>query len=769
MKRQLQRNLAAAVLFGIWTAPGPAQEPPAATPPAPSQGTTADADLSARFRCPESYATDQERSSAWQELWRTMAERHPGLTREQALEAWNDLLRTHACTAVIEDSIVVTGGLPSEPAPVIFDRGATVHTLSSEQIELLPQGEDAPFQQVLLRIPGVVQDSFGEVHVRGEHGNLQYRINGILLPESLNGFAQQVDTRFIASVTLSDGSLPAEFGFRNSAVVDLTAKRGDQLHGGEVSLSGGTYSTLQPSMQYGNSAGPFEYYAAGSYKQTGLGVENPSSSSRPLHDDSSQERGFSFLAYQIAPSRRLSLIASASLAAFEIPTVPGLRPSFVVAGAEGQDSARLTDSQRERNGYVVLADQEIHGNLQFEAAAFGRYGNVAFSPDTTGDLVFSGVASRVDQNFLSQGLQLDASYASSDPHKVGAGVLLTREKADRSTDSAVFPTDVAGQQASAVPLHIFDAGTLYGVLTGIYLQDEWRPLGHLTVSYGLRYDRSDAFLRESQLSPRLSCVWAAGDRSTFHLGYARYFTPPSLQFIPPDSVALFRGTTNAPETLADSPPRAERADTFDLGLSRQMLPGWQVALDGFFKQATNLIDLGQFGRALLLAPFNYRKARVDGAEISTTVRAGGFAAYGNAAYVFTQAREITSAQFEFPLAELEYIRQHYIRLDHEGEISGSAGAAYTWRTTRAFVDLLYCSGLRRGFANLDKLPAYEVVNLGIEETLPMPGAGVALKLRLEVANLFDQIYPLRDGTGIGIAASQYGPRRSLFSGLALLF
>jgi outer membrane receptor protein involved in Fe transport len=77
--------------------------------------------------------------------------------------------------------------------------------------------------------------------------------------------------------------------------------------------------------------------------------------------------------------------------------------------------------------------------------------------------------------------------------------------------------------------------------------------------------------------------------------------------------------------------------------------------------------------------------------------------------------------------------------------------------------------LRRGFANLDKLPAYEVVNLGIEQTLPMPGAGVALKLRLEVANLFDRIYPLRDGTGIGIAASQFGPRRSLFGGLALLF
>jgi outer membrane receptor protein involved in Fe transport len=48
-------------------------------------------------------------------------------------------------------------------------------------------------------------------------------------------------------------------------------------------------------------------------------------------------------------------------------------------------------------------------------------------------------------------------------------------------------------------------------------------------------------------------------------------------------------------------------------------------------------------------------------------------------------------------------------------------------------------------------------------------AGLAVKLRLDVANLFDQVYRLRDGTGIGISASQYGPRRGLYAGAALLF
>ncbi len=136
--------------------------------------------------------------------------------------------------------------------------------------------------------------------------------------------------------------------------------------------------------------------------------------------------------------------------------------------------------------------------------------------------------------------------------------------------------------------------------------------------------------------------------------------------------------------------------------------------------------------------------------------------------MFTQARDIESAQFEFPVAELAFVRTHDIRLDHEGEVSASAGAAYGLGAARIFVDLLYCSGLRRGFANQQKLPAYYPVNLGFESTLAVVSAGLVVKLRLEVANLFDQVYRLRDGTGIGISASQYGPRRGLYAGATLL-
>ena len=58
------------------------------------------------------------------------------------------------------------------------------------------RASNAPLNQVLLRAPGVVQDSFGQLHVRGDHGNLQYRLDGVQLPEGLSLFSNVLATRY---------------------------------------------------------------------------------------------------------------------------------------------------------------------------------------------------------------------------------------------------------------------------------------------------------------------------------------------------------------------------------------------------------------------------------------------------------------------------------------------------------------------------------------------------------------------------------------------
>ena len=38
-------------------------------------------------------------------------------------------------------------------------------------------------------------------------------------------------------------------------------------------------------------------------------------------------------------------------------------------------------------------------------------------------------------------------------------------------------------------------------------------------------------------------------------------------------------------------------------------------------------------------------------------------------------------------------------------------------------------------------------------------------VRLDVINAFDKVYEIRDGTGVGVGAPQFGARRGLFIGV----
>jgi len=311
-----------------------------------------------------------------------------------------------------------------------------------------------------------------------------------------------------------------------------------------------------------------------------------------------------------------------------------------------------------------------------------------------------------------------------------------------------------------------------GWKSGIYLQDEWQLNDRLTLNYGLRYDRFDVSSdQEDQVSPRANLVWQINDATAAHIGYARYFQPPTLQYVPPSFVKAFEYTTDAPFNEKDEPQKVERDHYFDAGISRQITPAWQVTLDSFCKLAKNLLDDGQFGSAVILNNFNYASGTVYGAELSSTYKKGPFSAYGNFSYVQTWATDVDSVQNEFANNQLDYIANHHIQLDHQGQLTGSGGISYTLlKDTQLHSDFLYGDGLRKGFANLEKNPSYVTVNAGVEHAWHLHSAGISeLKLRFDCLNLFDRVYEMRNGTGVGIAAPAYGPRRAFYAGITAAF
>jgi len=695
-------------------------------------------------------------------------------------------------------NVTVVGKLDQARNQILPDLGATAYSINKDQIAALSQGGNAPMNQVILRAPGVAEDSAanGDLHVRGEHANLQYRINDVLLPEGITGFGLELDPRFVDSMQLITGSLPAQYGFRTAGVVDIQTKSGAFENGGEVGVYGGSYDTVRPSFEYGGAQGKWDYFVDGSYDHNDLGIENPTPSHDAIHDQTDQYKTFIYASRILSDTSRISLMGSASYSNFQVPNTPGLPPGTAPGPSNSQwvpgtfDSATLNENQNEQNYYGVIAYQKSAGDLNMQVAAYGRNSSVHFTPDPIGDLFFNGVASDADRNLYSGGLQADASYNLGDKHTIRGGVMLLDEYlSSDSTTTAVLMDSTDPSSFNPLPgsptTAIVQNTVSHALFAGIYLQDEWKITPELTFNYGTRFDLyASSFDHENQISPRANLIYQPTDVTTLHAGYARYFTPPPLENVPSGNVNQFDGTANESPSgpyAPDSTVKAERANYFDAGISQKLAPGLQVGVDGYYKEARNQLDDGLFGQTLILSAFNYDKGRVYGVEFSGSYTTGGFSTYANVAYSVAQGENWSSAQFLFDPASLAYVQNHWIYLDHDQRVTGSFGASYLFKesqrtSTRVYVDALYGSGLRTDstdssgntIPNGGSVPAYYSVNIGAEQSFKIHNKQI-LKARLDVVNVTDNSYELRNGSGVGVNAAQYGARIGFFGSLSYVF
>jgi len=679
-------------------------------------------------------------------------------------------------------TIVVTAQhLNEERSRIDTQTGASTYTFNSNDIQSAPGGDNVQLNQVMLQVPDAAQDSFGQLHIRGDHNGLQFRLNGVILPDGISVFGQTLPPRMIASMKLITGSLPAEYGLRSAGIIDLTTKGGALQPGGDVSLYGGSHGSIEPSVNYGGTTGSNTYFVTGDMIRNDLGIESPDGRSTPLHDNTRQYHGFGYFEHIFDESNRLSVVAGSSDDRFEIPNLSGVHatdigPGLTVNGQTDFLSNMLNENQREVTQFGAVSLQHSAGALSLQTSLITRYSSLNFSPDPLGDLLFNGVSEQAYKRDVAYGLQSDGAYKLSDSHTLRAGVYAQTDRLTSNTSSQVLPTDASGAQVSDVPIGIVDDTSNTQWIESAYLQDEWHVNSVLVVNYGVRFDHFAAFSSGSQLSPRVNFVWQAAENTTVHAGYSRFFSPPPFELVGSTTVQKFLNTTFQPAVTRDDPVKAERSNYYDIGLQQSVTKALTVGVDSYYKQAIHLIDEGQFGAPIILTPFNYRYGQVYGVEFTGNYTAGHFQTYGNVAFQRAIGKDFESSQFNFSPDDLAYVASHYIHLDHEQEMTISGGAAYAWHGTRVSGDLLVGSGLR---ASLDlpdgtsipngaHLPYYRQVNFGASHAFD--GEGIqGLAVRLDVINAFDQKYQIRNGTGVGVGAPQYGPRRGYFIGVTQAF
>ena len=653
--------------------------------------------------------------------------------------------------------------------------GSSQYTFQQSDIDALPQGDNTAFNDLLVRAPGVANDNFGQLHIRGDHANIQYRINGVILPEGITGFGSSLDTRFASRVDLLTGALPAQYGYRTAGVVEIETKSAYQ-EGGRIGLYGGSHGTVIPSAELSGTAGPVNYYLTGSLTQNKLGLENPTGNVDANHDQTTQSKGFGYFSILPSAETRISMMFGTYQGRFQIPTVAGNQPDpttgfTTLNGGTTFDSGNLNENQREVNRYGVLALQSTIGDkIDYQLALFRRYTSLHFTPDPNGDLVFLGNASELFKSDVATGVQGDASYRLNDRHTVRSGIFFSNEAVVSNNTATVF-------DASNNIVTIQDNNPKGGNhLFGIYIQDEWKATNKLTFNYGLRYDKMNEFVTADQLSPRLGAVYQWTPQTAFHASYARYFTPPPTELVAPTTIALFANTSAAaPAGVPQDPVLPERTHYFDAGVTHKLTPSLTLGVDAYYKIVSDLLDEGQFGPAPIFTPFNYEKGRVSGIEFTANYKKDNLSAYVNLAWSAALGKNIISSQATAVSGpdELNFIATNWVHLDHDQTYTATAGASYQIGKARYSADAIFGSGLRvtpadTSNSNSDHLPSYFTMNLGATYRFDTFHFG-RVDGRLAIINLFDKTYEIRDGTGIGVGPPAFGQRRAFYAGISKPF
>jgi hypothetical protein len=514
--------------------------------------------------------------------------------------------------------------------------------LSSELLTRSPANGSLP--GLLLQLPGAARGANGVVHINGDHGDVNYIVDGVPIPQELNrNIGTEFDPNDIAFIETIEGAYPAQYGERFAAVINANTRNGAGPPGFTAQLDAGSYTHLDSDIAYHAMIGTGSLVVASRNEQGTRGLDPPNPNS-PHNNFSNANQ---FLRYtQPIGNDFLNLTLSHAYQTYQIPN-----------DVDGGEPASTDDNETQNDYFGTLQYRHPigdHGSLSFgptykrsEIRDFGDPNNdftfgIANNPgaptdcanalSSTGPIVNGIVTNPVPNPAVGYSNATCGFSLFGDRVAIDTGGVLDYDNRSRVHDvrfGGVYDaTTVAKDYAVTLqpgnflapiftpltpgaPYTVVDNAPNVGHLAAFYLQDSWK-MGKYQLDYGVR---SDTFLVSStqfgvgygQLSPRIKLTRNLSPRDSIYVFYGRYFTPFSLENVSP--VAAY--TLNLPlqTSVAQFDLKPERDSAYEIGGHFGVGKG-DLGVRVMQKDATDLIDDTQVGTTNLHQDINYAEGRI---------------------------------------------------------------------------------------------------------------------------------------------------------------
>jgi Carboxypeptidase regulatory-like domain len=579
----------------------------------------------------------------------------------------------------------------------------SVDTRSGDQAYTQNDSHTAPTtttsQIVQQAVAGAARAPTGEVHIRGQHAEYTYYVDGTPVPSGISGSLNELfDPSVTQRIDFQTGGWDAEYGGKVAAVINIQTKIPAGEFHAEESTFGGSYNTLGQSALISGNEGKFGYFLSGSAQGTDMRqepVETVTGSDKPdnFHNAGQDYYGFGKAQYNATSHDIISIDGSYSTTHFDVP----YDSSVVLANGNKQI---LNDHQTDVNSFINLSYRHRFGSASDTSSGeesapaelfvgpYWRHGTLNYRPGAIDqpsfvDSAVDSVPRNVYENrlFNTYGIKTDLSFPvvrGMLDGKVGVQYSHTSGNEDfQLTD----PTGVAPPIVSASGLNGYDFGT--------YAQTSFRPLEWFELRTGIRFDSHVAPFagNQTQWSPRVRLNFFPDPSNTIYLYFGRLFMPTNIE----DLRSITKGEQNDSVTTATLP---ERDAFYEASYLHHFPVGVTTKLSWYHKESTPGIDDNTIPGSQIVTDVNIAKVFITGIEGVLQVQPQGpLSGYLNLALNHAVGEgPITGGFFFLPQPTYSF------DLDHDQRVSATANVLYSWRALYVSATGIFGSGLTNGVA-----------------------------------------------------------------------
>ncbi|MBS1817875.1 MAG: TonB-dependent receptor [Acidobacteria bacterium] len=586
-----------------------------------------------------------------------------------------DIHSTVAITADLQLRIGSMNEVVEVSADALLETSSTgSHVdLGANLIDQLPSATPSKaLSAMLLSAPGFIPSQNGRIHVRGSHGQIQYVVDGVpMTDEYTEAFANPLDPRYVKSAAVMTGGIPAEYGGKLAAVVDITSKSGlddPRKARGEASVNVGRFGAVDGGATVGGRITPnIGYFLSAGANRTDRYLDPPTRDN--LHNSGDAHRVTGKLELKPSNNDFMRLVFSANGSHFQAPN----RPEAELRGEDPTQTLR-------DNSQTVTWLRQLGTDFTLDVVAYRRSASAALDARTTVPL-----AATQDRSLDHQGVNAALSYASG-KHRVKGGVQYDRNPVREQFFLVGNGTEAGSIEAQFDPVlggRAFTfSGDRVGQNLGAFIQDTFSPVEDLNLSVGVRVDRYKLLIERSAVSPRLGIAYHVHQTGTVLRGsYSRLFMPPFSENLLLSSSAQARALSPNPVSGEDVQPETQHA--FEAGVQQAIGTHLKVDLAYYRKDIRNVADVDQFLDTTVTFPLSVAKGLAQGVEARVDVPVykgiNGYASVARAKILLTAP--LTGGLFlgETPPAGEQFYA------DHDQRWQSQLGVSYEHPSQKFFV------------------------------------------------------------------------------------